>query len=254
MKMKKLLLITLASMANAPLMVAMGEFTLEEDYVQRPTSGAAGAGSPRSDSGSETSGKRSPTLDDARAGAGTPASDTTFGSSGSTTPTSRTPSPSSQRVTIGKGYLTVEEPSDKEENEAQNNEWTEIEEPGRKGKALGKLGLYNKEEFTSDEIIKAYEAFIQNQKPSFMGSLLSTPKKDFYIRLGVNSDASEDEIKQAYKDFVLLLHPDKHKNNKEKVESIVKNLNEAYETLVDKDRRKAYDANKKYTGTHKEFN
>lgn len=64
--------------------------------------------------------------------------------------------------------------------------------------------------------------------------------KDHYKTLGIASTASEKEIKSAYRALAVKYHPDK--NNGSKVaEEKFKEINEAYETLGDDTKRKAYD-------------
>ena len=69
--------------------------------------------------------------------------------------------------------------------------------------------------------------------------------KDYYDILGVSRDASEDDIKRAYKKIMLKYHPDRmgKKSDKEKkeAEEIVKSANEAYETLSDPQKKQEYD-------------
>ncbi|MCW2542145.1 MAG: hypothetical protein JWN95_3870 [Frankiales bacterium] len=65
--------------------------------------------------------------------------------------------------------------------------------------------------------------------------------KDFYAALGVPSDASETEIKKAYRKLAKDLHPDKNPNNPQ-AEQRFKDLSEAYATLSDAEQRKEYDA------------
>ena len=63
---------------------------------------------------------------------------------------------------------------------------------------------------------------------------------DYYEILGINKNASEDEIKKAYRKLAMKYHPDKNPNNKEAEEKF-KKINEAYEILSDKEKRKKYD-------------
>jgi len=64
--------------------------------------------------------------------------------------------------------------------------------------------------------------------------------ESFYNILGVPETASKDEIKKAYRSLSLKLHPDRNPNNLEAVGKFQK-INEAYETLSDKQKRKEYD-------------
>ncbi len=67
-------------------------------------------------------------------------------------------------------------------------------------------------------------------------------KSDYYDILGVSRDASEDEIKKAYRKQAIEWHPDKHQgDDKEVAEKRFKEINEAYQVLSDKERRSAYD-------------
>lgn len=65
-------------------------------------------------------------------------------------------------------------------------------------------------------------------------------KKDYYEVLGVNRDASEDEIKKAYRKLAMKHHPDRNPDNP-KAEEQFKEAKEAYETLSDEQKRAAYD-------------
>jgi len=63
---------------------------------------------------------------------------------------------------------------------------------------------------------------------------------DYYNTLGVAKDASDDEIKKAYRRMALQHHPDKHKGDKD-TEQKFKEINEAYQVLSDKQKRAQYD-------------
>ncbi len=64
--------------------------------------------------------------------------------------------------------------------------------------------------------------------------------KDYYNTLGVNRDSSEREIKQAYRRLARKYHPDVNPGDKS-AEARFKQINEAYEILSDKEKRKKYD-------------
>ncbi len=65
-------------------------------------------------------------------------------------------------------------------------------------------------------------------------------KRDFYDVLGVNRDASDDEIKKAYRKLAMKYHPDRNPDNP-KAEEHFKEAKEAYEILSDGQKRAAYD-------------
>lgn len=64
--------------------------------------------------------------------------------------------------------------------------------------------------------------------------------KDYYKILGVDKKADEKEIRQAYRKLARKYHPDLNPNNKAAEEKF-KEINEAYEVLSDKEKRKKYD-------------
>ena len=65
-------------------------------------------------------------------------------------------------------------------------------------------------------------------------------KRDYYEILGVNRDASEDEIKKAFRKLAMKYHHDRNPDSKE-AESQFKLCKEAYEILTDSQKRAAYD-------------
>ncbi|PMP69261.1 MAG: molecular chaperone DnaJ [Thermodesulfobacterium geofontis] len=65
--------------------------------------------------------------------------------------------------------------------------------------------------------------------------------KDYYAILGVPRDATQEEIKRAYRRLALKYHPDRNPGNKEAEEKF-KEISEAYEVLSDPEKRAIYDA------------
>ena len=62
-------------------------------------------------------------------------------------------------------------------------------------------------------------------------------KRDYYEVLGVSKDASDDELKKAFRKAAVKYHPDKEGGDEAKF----KEVNEAYEVLKDKQKRQRYD-------------
>ena len=72
-------------------------------------------------------------------------------------------------------------------------------------------------------------------------------KKNYYEVLGVSKNATEEEIKAAYKNLVKQYHPDLHPGDKLAAEKF-KEINEANEVLSDKQKRAAYDYEQEHPG------
>jgi len=65
-------------------------------------------------------------------------------------------------------------------------------------------------------------------------------KRDYYEVLGLNRDASDEEVKKAYRKLAMKFHPDRNPDNP-KAEEQFKEAKEAYEVLSDAEKRSAYD-------------
>ena len=66
-------------------------------------------------------------------------------------------------------------------------------------------------------------------------------KRDYYEVLGVDKNATDEELKKAYRKLAKKYHPDANPDNKAEAEAKFKEVNEAYETLSDKQKRQMYD-------------
>ena len=77
---------------------------------------------------------------------------------------------------------------------------------------------------------------------------------DLYELLEVSREATKDEIKAKYRELAKKYHPDRHVNStpaeKEKAENMFKAINNAYEVLIDDNRRAEYDREK---GTGRDY-
>jgi molecular chaperone DnaJ len=69
---------------------------------------------------------------------------------------------------------------------------------------------------------------------------MATKKRDYYEVLGVDRNVSEEDIKRAYRKLAVKFHPDKNPDDSHAEEKF-KELGEAYDVLMDPDKRAAYD-------------
>ncbi|KAI9680972.1 MAG: hypothetical protein M1829_001052 [Trizodia sp. TS-e1964] len=70
--------------------------------------------------------------------------------------------------------------------------------------------------------------------------LKKSSRKDYYKILGVSKDAGEGEVKKCYRKLAMVHHPDKNPDDEAAAEKF-KEIQEAYETLIDSDKRQRYD-------------
>lgn len=66
-------------------------------------------------------------------------------------------------------------------------------------------------------------------------------EKDYYKILGVEKNASDDDLKKAYRKLAMQFHPDRNKDNAAEAEEKFKEVNRAYDVLKDPQKRAAYD-------------
>ncbi len=69
---------------------------------------------------------------------------------------------------------------------------------------------------------------------------MATKKRDYYELLGVQRDASADDIKKAYRKMAMKYHPDRNAGDEQAAE-MFKEVSEAYEVLSDQTKRQRYD-------------
>ena len=100
-----------------------------------------------------------------------------------------------------------------------------------------------------DAALKEYKS-VQETNPSEPGiskdirdaelELKKSKRKDYYKILGVEKEASDNEIKKAYRKLAIVHHPDKNPDD-EDAAARFKEIGEAYETLSDSEKRARYD-------------
>ena len=71
--------------------------------------------------------------------------------------------------------------------------------------------------------------------------LKKAKRKDLYKILGVDKDATDNEIKKSYRKLAIIHHPDKNPGDESAAERF-KDIGEAYETLSDPNKRARYDS------------
>ena len=69
---------------------------------------------------------------------------------------------------------------------------------------------------------------------------MATQKRDYYEVLGVQRNVSEEEVRRAYRKLAVKFHPDKNPDDPHAEEKF-KEIGEAYDVLMDSDKRAAYD-------------
>lgn len=104
------------------------------------------------------------------------------------------------------------------------------------------------------ESVKDYEALYKFEKTIEIKTLLKDAKnadkrskrKDYYKILGIDKNATDEEIKKAYRKRALIHHPDRHANasdeEKREEEKKFKEVGEAYAVLSDKQKKNRFDS------------
>src|SRR5580698_1650326 len=71
--------------------------------------------------------------------------------------------------------------------------------------------------------------------------MASADSKDFYVILGIEREATADQIKSAYRKCALQWHPDRNPDNKTEAEANFRAASEAYSVLSDPQKKSVYD-------------
>lgn len=76
---------------------------------------------------------------------------------------------------------------------------------------------------------------------------------DYYNILGIKHDASDNDIKKAFRNLAKEWHPDTKKHSREEATKMFAEISTAYEILSDPEKRKKYDSFRNYTGVYYNF-
>ncbi|HRG38227.1 MAG TPA: DnaJ domain-containing protein [Bacteroidia bacterium] len=76
--------------------------------------------------------------------------------------------------------------------------------------------------------------------------------KNYYILLGIKNTASLEEIKVAFRNLAKKYHPDKNQHN-EHADHLFKEIQEAYETLSNTEKRRKYDLKFSYANNYQQI-
>nr|CDS25994.1 dnaJ subfamily C 1 [Hymenolepis microstoma] len=100
------------------------------------------------------------------------------------------------------------------------------------------------EDGEEDIVDPSFLSFVEDQADEesfYMLEYEEDPTPDLYGVLGVSRDATDADLKAAYRRFSRLLHPDKHSDSSDAAEAAFRRLTNAYNILSDPNRRAIYD-------------
>lgn len=128
-------------------------------------------------------------------------------------------------------------------NEALKLDPTYTKARKTRAKALGESGNWEQAVKDLKELAESNpeEPGIQKEIRSAELELKKSKRKDYYKILGIEKDASEQDIKKAYRKLAIVHHPDKNPGEEEAAERF-KDIGEAYECLSDAQKRERYDS------------
>lgn len=112
-----------------------------------------------------------------------------------------------------------------------------------RAKALGESGNWEEaaREFKAIHDANPNEPGIARDIRNAELELKKSKRKDYYKILGIEKDATEQEVKKAYRKLAIIHHPDKNPGDDEAAERF-KEIQEAHETLSDSQKRARYDS------------